>query len=86
MEVYSNRETNHTSVAWSKRSNLATTINNLSKVQRFACICITGAMKTYPTAAIAVIFDVVLLHIVVEALAKRNTLGMMNERMTRHRS
>lgn len=48
----------YASVAWSQRTNLATARNNLSsKVQRLACICITAALRTYPTAAIEVVSE-----------------------------
>ncbi|XP_055844735.1 uncharacterized protein LOC129911088 [Episyrphus balteatus] len=40
------------------------------KVQRLACVCITGAMRTCPTAAMEVILDLTPLHLIIESAAK----------------
>ncbi|GJQ85274.1 hypothetical protein Trydic_g23173 [Trypoxylus dichotomus] len=44
-------------------------LNILDKLQWLACVCITGATRTYPTATLEVILDLPPLHIVVERVA-----------------
>ena len=56
-------------VVWHGRTELATTRKILEKVQRLACLCITGAMRSAPTAALEVILDLTPLHIVVRKTA-----------------
>ncbi|GJQ83496.1 hypothetical protein Trydic_g19288 [Trypoxylus dichotomus] len=43
-----------------------TTRKTLDKLQWLICACITGAMRTFPTAALEVILDLTTLHAVVE--------------------
>lgn len=40
--------------------------NTLYKLQRLACVSITGAMRTSPTAALEAILDLTPLHTIVE--------------------
>jgi len=41
--------------------------------QRIACVCMTGAMRTCPTAALEVLMEVTPLHIVI-AMKRKATL------------
>ena len=43
----------------------------LDKIQRMACIAITGALRTYPTMAIEMILDIPPLPLAIEGAAKR---------------
>jgi len=42
----------------------------LSKLQRLACLAITGAMRTTPTAAMVVLLVLPPLHVIIEAEAQ----------------
>ncbi|XP_036344628.1 uncharacterized protein LOC118753862 [Rhagoletis pomonella] len=66
-------------VAWSQRITFNTVRASLSKVQRRACTCITGAMRTCLTAALEVILDLTPLYIVIEQIAKKALLNFMKE-------
>ena len=63
-------------VAWVKRTKLCTTRKILGKVQRLACICITGALRTCPTSALEVISGLPPLHIVMERIEKETLVRM----------
>ncbi|GJQ81929.1 hypothetical protein Trydic_g20396 [Trypoxylus dichotomus] len=56
-------------ITWLQKITQVTTRNTLDKLQGLACVCITEAMRTCPTAALEVILDLTPLHIVVEAMA-----------------
>jgi hypothetical protein len=43
----------------------------LSKIQRLACLAITGVMKTTPTAAMGVLLGLPPLHVMIEVEANR---------------
>jgi len=49
----------------------------LSNLQRLACLAITGAMKTTPTAAIQVILGLPPLHVMTEAEALTGIYRLM---------
>lgn len=66
-------------IAWADRTKLQATKKKLEKVQRLACICITGAMRTCPTAALEVILDLTPLHIVVEQAAQGTIMRIVKE-------
>jgi hypothetical protein len=53
-------------VSWWPRTQLSTSRKLLSKVQRLACISITGTMRTTPTAALEVLLDLPPLHLFLE--------------------
>ena len=59
---------------WWKKAEQITTQKKLNKLQRLACLLITGAMKTCPTAAMEVIIGITPLHIHIEAEAARGAL------------
>jgi len=56
IDVYHDSET-YDHIVWHKKTELATTRKTLEKVQRFACLCITGAMRSTTTTALEVILD-----------------------------
>ena len=64
-------------VAWAGRTKLQGAKSSLAKIQRLACLCITGAMKSCPTAAMEVILDLTPLHLVIEQI-RTNTLVRLN--------
>ncbi|GJQ79824.1 hypothetical protein Trydic_g17309 [Trypoxylus dichotomus] len=45
------------------------TRNTLDKLHRLACVCISEAIRTCPTAVLKVILDLTPVHIVVEGVA-----------------
>jgi hypothetical protein len=55
---------------WWPRVKLKTGQTELSKLQRMACLGITGAMRTTPTAAMEVLIGFPPLHLQVEAESK----------------
>jgi len=57
-------------IAWGDRARLSTTKVKLHKLQRMASICMKGAMRTCPTAALEVLMEVTPLHIVIEMKRK----------------
>jgi len=58
------------SIAWDDTARLSTTKVKLHKLQRMACVCKTGAMRTCPTAALEVLIEVTPLHIVIKMKRK----------------
>jgi len=70
-------------IAWGDRARLSTTKAKLHKLQKMACVCMTGAMRTCPTAALKVLMEVTPLHIVIEMEWKSTLLrieGAGNDR------
>lgn len=65
-------------IAWGKRTQLETSRKELEKLQRKACICITGAMRTCPTAAIEVLLELTPLHLEVKKTAQRTLVRFCN--------
>jgi len=57
-------------IAWGDRARLSTTKVKLHKLQRIACVCMTGAMRTCPTVALEVLMEVTPLHIVIKMKRK----------------
>ncbi|XP_049304030.1 uncharacterized protein LOC125776332 [Bactrocera dorsalis] len=51
----------------------------LSRLQRLACVCMTGAMRTCPTAALEVLLELTPLHIVIGQVAKHSLLQITAE-------
>jgi hypothetical protein len=60
----------YASTVWWPRIRYTTCRAKLSKLQRLACLGITGAMKTAPTAAIEVLLGLPPLHLAMEAEAQ----------------
>ncbi|GJQ72219.1 hypothetical protein Trydic_g3310 [Trypoxylus dichotomus] len=56
-------------ITWFQKVTLVTTKNTFDKLQRLACVCNTGAMRTCPAATLKVILNLIPLHIVVEEVA-----------------
>ncbi|GJQ80820.1 hypothetical protein Trydic_g9407 [Trypoxylus dichotomus] len=59
----------YVAIIWFQKVMQVTTRNTLDNLQRLACVCITGAMRTCQTAALEVVLDLTPLHIVVEGVA-----------------
>jgi hypothetical protein len=55
---------------WWPRSKIKTNQAELSKLQRMACLGITGAMRTAPTAVMEVLLGLPPLHLQMEAEAR----------------
>lgn len=60
----------YAALVWWPRTKLVSCESQLSKVQRLACMGITGAIRTAPTAAIEVLLGLPPLQIVIEAEAR----------------
>ncbi|XP_069962571.1 uncharacterized protein [Bactrocera oleae] len=63
-------------VAWVSKASQTSMGLQLSKLQRLACICASGAMRTCPTAALEVMLELTPLHIVIEQTAKQTLCQM----------
>ena len=59
----------YAALVWWPRVTLSTTRASLNHIQRLACLGITGAMRSAPTAALEVLLCLPPLHLVVEAEA-----------------
>jgi hypothetical protein len=57
----------HAATVWWPRARLKTSKAELSKLQRLACLGITGAMRTSPTAALEILLGLPPLHLQMEA-------------------
>jgi len=66
-------------IAWGGRVQLITVQKQLQKLQRMACVCITGAMRTCPTVAIEVLMELTPLHKFIELQRKATLLRMAME-------
>jgi hypothetical protein len=60
----------YAATAWWPRAKLKTSQRELSKLQTVACLGITGAIRTAPTAAIEVLLGLPPLHLQVEVETK----------------
>jgi len=58
----------YAAVLWWTRTTLSTVGNQLEHLQRLACLYITGAMHTTPTAALEIIIGIVPLTVYVKLL------------------
>ncbi len=66
-------------VAWASKATQTSIVLQLSKLQRLACVCVTGAMRTCPTAALEVMLELPPLHLVINQTAKHTMLLMTAE-------
>ncbi|XP_052842614.1 uncharacterized protein LOC128256356 [Drosophila gunungcola] len=66
-------------LAWGKRAKLISMQNQLGKLQRLACVCMTGAMRTCPTAALEVLMELTPLHYVIDIQRKATLLRISTE-------
>lgn len=64
------------SLVWWPRTTMTTAQNQLEKLQRLACMAITGAMRTTPTAALEVMLGLPPLHLTVQQEAALATLRL----------
>ena len=72
------------SLVWWPRTNLSSAQKELEKLQRFACVAITGSMRTTPTAALQAMLGLPPLHLVVRkeatlALFRLEISGTLNK-------
>ena len=68
-------------VVWSERTKLCCGKKDLEKIQRLACLCITGAMRTCPTAGMEALLGLAPLHRVV---CQRATESKLRIHVQRH--
>nr|AMS38365.1 hypothetical protein [Bactrocera tryoni] len=66
-------------VAWASIASQTSVGIKLSKLQRLACVCMTGAMRTCPTAALEVLLELTPLHLVIGQVAKHTLLQITAE-------
>ncbi len=66
-------------VSWVSKASHTSVRLKLSKLQRLACICASGAMRTCPTAALEVMLELTPLHMVIKQTAKQILLRMTAE-------
>ena len=63
-------------IVWWPRVRLRSVASQLEHVQRLACLCVTGAMRTTPTAAMEVILYIPPLNLFIEEDAWRTALRL----------
>ena len=68
----------YAAVVWWRRTELVTARRELDKIQRLACLCITGALRTTPTAALQVFLDLPPLSLTVKAVAMATCFRLMS--------
>lgn len=66
------------SLVWWPRARLKTSAAMLQKVQRLACMCITGAIKTAPTSALETFLNLPPLALFIEGEALSTALRMLD--------
>lgn len=71
------------SIAWVARTFTASAEKKLEAVQRLACLCITSATRTTPTAALQVLLGLPPLHLYVRMEALKTTIRLGNLGITR---
>ncbi|KAJ3665505.1 hypothetical protein Zmor_000997 [Zophobas morio] len=78
-------------LVWWPRTRQKTTALQLEHVQRMACLCVTGAMRTTPTSALETLLCLASLNLYIEEAAMRtslrlHSLGVWNKqgRTTKH--
>jgi hypothetical protein len=65
------------STVWWLRVRYNVSRTKLSKIQRLACLTITGAMKTTPTAAMQVLLGLPPVHVMLVAEAQAGIYRLM---------
>lgn len=73
------------SVVWWRRCQLSIVQQQLSKLQRMACIAISGAIRTTPSAALEVLLDLPPVHLFIEkeatmSIQRMGTVGLLSQR------
>lgn len=68
----------HAAVVWWTATQKVTLQKELTRLQRLACMMIAGAVRTTPTAALEVLFDLAPLHIVAEKEAMAAAYRMIH--------
>lgn len=74
----------YAAIVWWPRTRLEEAKRRLTQVQRLACLGITGAMRTTPTAALESLLDLPPLYLVVESEAKAAAYRLANAGQWKH--
>jgi hypothetical protein len=74
------------SMVWWPRVRYNVSRTELSKIQRLACLAITGAMKMTPTAAMEVILGLHPLHVMIEAETQAGIYRLMHNQQWKPKS
>ncbi|XP_055715172.1 uncharacterized protein LOC129809388 [Phlebotomus papatasi] len=69
------------SVVWWPRVKLKCTVEALNRFQRHACLAITGALRSTPTAALEVLLNLLPLHIFIEQEALKCAIRLRNREL-----
>jgi hypothetical protein len=76
----------YATIVWWPRVKFKTSKAELSKLQTMACLGITGAMITAPTAAMEVLLGLLPLHLQLEAEAKTGIYRLYCNNQWKHKS
>lgn len=68
----------YAAIIWWPRVRQITAASQLEHVQRLACLCVTGAMKTTPTAALETILCIPPLNLFIEEVALGTALRLQS--------
>jgi ribonuclease HI len=80
----------YAAIVWWRNCDKSNVRNKLTRLQRLACLNITGAMSTTPTAALEVLLNLAPLHIKIEEEAKMAALRLkggtspVSQKLKRH--
>lgn len=74
--IHCNSKVNDGVVIWANRTELKTTARELHMFQRLACLCISGTMKTCPTASLESLLELAPLHLYTRMQEKGAIFGM----------
>ena len=66
------------SLVWWTKSNQVTIQNKLNKIQRLACLSISGAFKTTPTLAMETVLNILPLHVDIKREALKSAVRLRN--------
>lgn len=64
-------------IVWSERMKYLKAQKDLGSIQRLACLCITGGMRSCPTAGMEALLDLIPIHMVLEQRAEETLLRLM---------
>jgi hypothetical protein len=76
----------YVSTVWWPRVRYDVSRTELSKIQRLACLAITGGMKATPTAAMEVLLGLPPLHVMIEAEAQARIYRLMCDQQWKPKS
>jgi hypothetical protein len=69
----------YAALVWWPKTLQSTAMRKLGKVQRLACLSITGSIKSTPTAAMEALIDLPPLHLVIQGEARLGIYRLQNE-------